>query len=126
MALGILCFNRMRTTLNYLLLLLTSCVLIGCGGASSAASRGDKLFNNASPEIKADWKTASGAVRSNDYAMALATLGKLGARTDLTPEQQKCITDLSKSVSDQMYDAANKGDAKAKQALEDLRKISGH
>jgi hypothetical protein len=45
--------------------------------------------------------------------------------TNLAPQQAEAVREVSTAVSDEMYEAANKGDAKAKQAIEDLRKQSG-
>ena len=64
-------------------------------------------------------------MKADDYVGATLTLRTLYVQTNLTPEQKKAIEDAQKAVSDKMYDAANKGDAKAKGALEELRKVSG-
>lgn len=103
--------------------LLLALSLAGCGGsAQSRMSHYEKAFNTAPPEVKAQWDTALNALKSKDYAAALGTLNQIAAITNLAPEQAVAVREVSTAASDEMYDAANKGDAKAKQAIEDLRK----
>jgi hypothetical protein len=97
--------------------------LAGCGGsAQSRMSRYEKAFNTAPQELKAQWDIALNAVKSKDYAVAVGTLNQIAVITNLAPEQAVAVREVSTAVSDEMYDAANKGDPKAKQAIEDLRK----
>lgn len=117
----------MRTLIACVCVSFSLLIFAGCGpDAKSAAAKGARAFETAPAEVKADWQTAMGAIKANDFGLALATLGKLGSQTNLTPQQSQCVRDTSKAMSDLMYDAANKGDAKAKQALEDLRKLNAH
>ena len=100
--------------------------LSGCGGSpKSAASRGDKAFQSAPAEIKSAWDTAKKAIQANDYAVALSTLQNLTTNQGLSADQTRALQETATAVSDQMYAAANKGDPKAKQAIDDLRKLSG-
>jgi hypothetical protein len=85
-------------------------------------SRYEKAFNTAPPELKAQWDTALNALKSKDYSVALGTLNQIAVVTNLGPQQAEAVREVSTAVSDEMYDAANKGDPKAKQAIEDLRK----
>lgn len=97
--------------------------LAGCGGsAQSRMSRHEKAFNAAPPEVKAQWDTALNALKSKDYAVALGTLNQIAVITNLAAEQAVAVREVSTAASDEMYDAANRGDPKAKQAIEDLRK----
>lgn len=99
-------------------------VLVSCGpNPQAAASRGEKVFHSASPEAKALWTEATLSVKTNGYAPALISLGKLHALPGLTPEQTKAVEETSAAVSAKMYAAANKGDPAATQALEDLRRL---
>lgn len=96
----------------------------GCGSsAQSKMSRYEKAFNAAPPELKAQWDTALNALKSKDYAVAVGTLNQIAVITNLAPEQAVAVREVSTAASDEMYDAANKGDPKAKQAIEDLRKL---
>ena len=114
------------------LLLAGACLLLvaglcGCGGsAQSSMARHENAFNAAPAELKAQWQDALNAARSKDYAAALGALNKIAAATNLEPQQADAVREVSTSVSDEMYDAANKGDPKAKQAIDDLRKARGH
>ena len=100
--------------------------LIGCSKSGVAtATSNTKLFQSADADTKAKWDKAMEFMKADDYVGATLTLRTLYVQTNLTPEQKKAIEDAQKAVSDKMYDAANKGDAKAKGALEELRKVSG-
>jgi hypothetical protein len=100
-------------------------ILPGCGGSKSAASRGDKAFQSAPAETRSEWDTACAAIKANDYAAAITTLQKLSTTPGLSAEQTHAVQETATAVSDEMYAAANKGDARAKQAIADLRKLSG-
>jgi hypothetical protein len=105
---------------------LTALLLSSCGpNPNAAAARGDKLFQSAPSETRAIWATVTASMKSNDFALALTSLGKLHSNSGLSPEQKKAVEDTSMALSDKMYNAANKGDANAKKALEDLRKLQG-
>ncbi len=94
-------------------------------GCKPATVSGENAFAKASPELKAEWQKASDAVKSNDYAGALLLLQDLQGKPGLTPEQNQAVAKTATAVSDRMYAAANSGDPKAKQALEDIRKARG-
>jgi hypothetical protein len=104
---------------------LAALVMAGCSkNAASLGSSNAKLFATAPAPIKAEWDKATAAIATNGYAAAILSLKNLQAQS-LTPEQTKAINDTVTAVSDQMYAAANKGDAAAKQALQDLRRATG-
>ncbi len=63
------------------------------------------------------------AIRANDYAGALTNIQLLSASPGLSADQTAVLQQTGTAVSDQMYDAANKGDARAKAAIEQLRKL---
>jgi len=116
----------MKLLVGYASLLLLIGSVTGCGGsAQSKVSRYNKAFEAAPPELKAQWESALNAVRSKDYAVALGSLTKIATNTSLAPQQATAVREISTSVSDEMYNAANNGDSKVKQAIEDLRKMSG-
>jgi hypothetical protein len=106
------------------LLCLIASALAGCGkSANTAASKGSKAFDSASPQIKAEWDNASAAAKSHDYATALAGLSQMATDTNLTAKQLQAVRDTAHAVSDEMYAALNKGDENAKKAIEDLRQM---
>lgn len=102
------------------LVVLASMLVVSCGGKGGGANA--KAFDSASPEIKTLWEKAQTAAKAKDYAGALLMFRQLSARTDLTPDQTKAVEVSSTAVSDQMYEAANKGDAEATKAIETMRK----
>lgn len=102
------------------LVVLASMLVVSCGSKGGGANA--KAFDSAKPEVKTLWEKAQTAAKAKDYAAALLTFQQLSLRTDLTPEQVKAVEVASTAVSDQMYEAANKGDAEATKAVETLRK----
>jgi hypothetical protein len=101
---------------------LSAFLLANCGASpNSAAARGEKAFSSAPAETRTFWMMATTAIRTNDLALALATLGKLHSTQGLTPEQTKAVEATSTALSDRLYSAANRGDPNAKRALDDLR-----
>ena len=90
----------------------------GCG---KSVGDGAKVFASANPEIKTAWEKCQTAAKAKDYAAALSALQQLKTQPGLTPDQVKAIEQTATAVSDQMYEAANKGDAKAVEAINQLR-----
>ena len=101
-----------------------SILLLGCGKSPNAiASSKSKAFESAPAATKQAWQTAAAAARTNGYSAALIALSKIQADPTLTSEQGAAVRELSRSLSDSMYDAANKGDPAAKASLQELRKL---
>jgi len=101
-------------------------LLVGCQkNAASMASDNAKLFQSADPTIKADWDAAIAATRTNGYAAAILSLKSLRQQTNLTSQQATAVDQMLTAINDQMYEAANKGDANAQQSIEELRKAMG-
>jgi hypothetical protein len=115
----------MKNVIGAVLALTVFC-LAGCGSksASSLGSSNAKLFAAAPASVKSQWDAASAAIATNGYTPAIVALKNLQQQS-LSPEQLKAVNDTVTAVSDQMYAAANKGDAAAKQAIQDLRKAMG-
>ena len=102
-------------------LIALAAVIAGCGQKKQALPAQTSAFDSASPEIQAQWRKASSAAQTNGYEIAVLTLREMQARSDLTGEQRAAVDNLSTSVNDRLSEAAEKGDANAKQALEDIR-----
>ncbi len=112
--------NTLRAAFVALSMVALSGLLVaGCGKGGGANA---KAFDSANPEVKTLWDKAQTAAKAKDYASALLTFRQLSARADLTPDQIKAMEVASTAVSDQMYEAANKGDAEATKAIETMRK----
>jgi hypothetical protein len=115
----------MKLLICSLALISLSLLLVGCKkDAKSVGSGNNKLFASAPAPLKADWEQANAAMATNGYFTAFAALKNLQQQS-LSPEQLKAVNDTVTAVNDQMYEAANKGDAAAKQAIQDLRKSMG-
>jgi hypothetical protein len=107
-------------------IVLLGLLLAGCGGSpQSVATRGAKAFQSAPPETKAAWDAAIAAIKTNGYTSASLALQQLMTQPGLTPQQTRAAQETGTALSDQMYEAANKGDANAKQAIDELRKLRG-
>ena len=95
----------------------------GCGNKGVPSVAGDsKAFEVASPEIKTDWEKARSAAASHDFASAILTCRKLQTQGGLTPQQLTVVVGTMTAVNNQLLEAAQKGDQKAIQALEEIRK----
>lgn len=98
--------------------------LVACGKSGSSMAAGkSRLFASAPPEVKEKWDIAAAAAGTNDFALAMLSLQQLQALTNLTAEQRQAVGQTATAISDQMYEAANKGDANAQKAIDDLRKL---
>ncbi len=113
--------------MNSLKVLASLCILalLAFGAAAckkSAGETGTKAFQSAPPELKSAWDKAVAAAKADDYANAILTFQAMRLQPNVTPDQLKAINDAAKEVDDKMYKAADAGDAKAKAALDELRK----
>ncbi len=101
----------------------------GCGGSSKdpskLGSQYNQLFASLDPETKACWDTGTAAMKTNGYAVSLQALGSMVQGGKLNAEQVKAVKETIAAVNDKMYDAVNKGDASARQQMEELRKATG-
>ena len=88
--------------------------LAGCSKSSSVdTSAMEKSFKSAEPATQSDADKAVAAIKSADYAGALAQLQALAAKAKLTPGQQQAIKEVTAQVQKAIMDAAGKaaGDA---------------
>ncbi len=112
----------MKWITSLLCLCIAGMVFVGCGGEKKAVDPAkSQAFATASPEIKTQWDKAMGAASSNDYFGAIFTTRSMLASGSLSPEQTTTAQSLLESVSTKMNAAADKGDAKAQEAVEALR-----
>lgn len=99
-------------------------IAVGCGrGVSPSAA--NKAFDTAPPAVKATWEKALAAGKTNDYAMSITLLRSLRTEPSMTPKQLEALTDTTAAITEKMMDAANRGDADAKKAMEDLSVLRG-
>jgi len=105
-------------------LLAVAAVLL-CGGCKKGGSPGPtaaeiKAFEAASPEVKQVWQAALDADRTNDYSKGLSLYYSLLGE-NLNDEQRDAVGRLSTGLKQRLSDAAQKGDAAAQAALQELR-----
>jgi hypothetical protein len=110
---------------NLLLLAVLAAPLLagGCGQKSGPAlGAGDtQAFDKAPPEVKQVWDRALEAERTNGYVLAQKLLYGL-SQQQLPPEQKDAVTKETAAINKRLYDAAEKGDAAALKAIQELRR----
>lgn len=97
--------------------------VVGCKkGGSVDTSNLEKSFASAEATAKSSADKAVAAIKSADYAGALAELKTLGEKARLTPEQQQAIKDVVAQLQQLVADTANKAAGDANKAADDLQK----
>src|SRR5258708_6268885 len=81
--------------------------------AKSIAARNAAKFQSAPAQARSAWEVATAAAKTNGYFTAMVALAEIQSDTTLSAEQQRAVKELSITLSDQMYNAANKGDPAA-------------
>jgi hypothetical protein len=84
--------------------------LTGCSksGGGIDTSKVESAFQTVSQADKAELQNALTAIKSGDYAGALASLQKAAANVKLTPEQQQSLKDLVAQVQSKLTEGAKK------------------
>jgi len=119
--------KRLSTRCSLALATIALVALIsGCSkSAHSVATSHSDLFTTA--PLKDEWDTVTAAMQTNGFAVAAITLKKMRVETPTpTPDQLNAINDTIQSLNQQMLDLANKGDANARNALEQLKGSQPH
>ncbi len=113
----------MKASLLLLTVLVAPLLAGGCGQrAGPVLSAGDKkAFEKAPPEVKQVWDRVLEADRTNGYVVAQNLLYRL-SQQPLLPEQKDAVSNETAVVSKRLYDAAEKGDAAALAAIQQLRR----
>lgn len=106
------------------LLLVWFSLFAGCGRPDAAAAFASHSDLFSSGQLKEDWDIAMTAMKTNGYVTAETTLNKMRTENP-TAEQLNAINHAIKAINDQLYAAAEKGDANASKALKELAN-SGH
>lgn len=94
--------------------------LVGCSkGGGVDTSKLQNAFQSASNVDKAEVEKAISAVKSGDFAGALASLQKAAASVNLTEEQKTSIQDLISQVQAKLGDAAKQAVSETSQAVKE-------
>lgn len=95
----------------------------GCGKkGGTAIADGAKMFDS-NPAAKESYAKAMATLGTNDFVGATLLLQSIRAMPNPTPEQTEALNAALAEVDNKMYERINKGDANAKKALEELRKM---
>lgn len=113
---------------RYLSLSLAFVVLLSVVGCGEKVQKADdasrnKVFLSASADIKGQWEKAMAAVAAKNYYEATMVITSMRQGGKLTPEQSKAVDEALVAISDEMYTAASKGDPKAQESLDQLKKM---
>jgi len=101
---------------------LVACILVaGCGDKPYTISKEDRAaFKNATPEVMQLWEEGLKADKANDYLTAGNKYRDLLAKS-ITPEQMAAVQTALGGLNIRLNEAAAKGDAAARKALETAR-----
>lgn len=108
--------------------ILASLIVIGLTGCSNkanneaekAAAVSAQSFDQAPAPLKEKYQAVVTAIQSNDFAAAKAALDQL-SQSQLSPEQDQAVADQRNQLMTKLAKAAQDGDAKAAQMIQDLR-----
>ena len=100
------------------LVLCASCSQKKEAAANAAA---EMSFKDAPPAIQQLWMGANKAMQSNDYAAAFMVLKNLRSQNDLTPKQSETVDATMTAWTEKLVALIEKGDAKAAQAMEEIK-----
>src|SRR5262249_21784789 len=95
-----------------------------CKPKVSSASASSTAFQGAPPANKTLWDTSVEALKTNGYVAAYGNLQKLRGQTNLDAEQTKAVDELLGYIGTTLFEKANKGDAEATKALQEINNIS--
>ena len=95
----------------------------GCAkkGAVDTASL-ENSFKSAEPATSSVVDKTVAAIKSSDYAGAMAQLQTLASNAKLTPEQQQAVKDVMAQVQQAISNAAGKIASEAGKSVDDLKK----
>ena len=96
--------------------------LVGCKKSGVDTASLESSFKSAEPASQSSADKAVSAIKSGDYAGAVAELKTLADKAKLTPEQQQAIKDVTAQLQQLVADAAKQAGDKASQAVGDMQK----
>lgn len=103
---------------------LLCCAGAGCNKGTSLPKTSADTFAAAQPALKQAWEMATASSQKNDYLGATTNLMLLqGQESALSAEQVKAVEDLWAAMGNRIFAAAEKGDAEAVKAMQEIRKV---
>ena len=112
-------FGRVFATI-YLLTL--GLAFPGCSKRGEVVVMESSMFDSAPAELRDKWKAAEGFVSKDNYLGAATNLMDVFSKSQgLTPEQHNALTQALQRLGNRAFDAANKGDKAATEAVLKMR-----
>lgn len=96
--------------------------LVGCKKSGVDTSGLENSFKSAEPATQSSVEKAVSAIKSADYAGAMAELKSVAEKAKLTPEQEQAIKDVVAQLQQKVADVAKQAGEKASEAVGDLQK----
>ncbi len=110
-----------RKTITLASVILAGIFFAGCGNGTPKLSAQEKaLFESSTPEIRQTFETGLAADKAGNYLSAYSNYQNLASQ-QLTTEQVIAMQTAMSSLTQRIYDAAAKGDAGAKAAMEYMK-----
>lgn len=111
--------------IHHLILITIVAAAVALGGCKKSGVDTSKLessFKSAEPAAQTSVEKAVSAIKSADYAGALAELKSIAEKAKLTPEQEQAVKDIVAQVQQMLADTAKQAGEKASEAVGDLQK----
>jgi len=109
--------DEMKKVMQVIMAGMVVVAMSGCGQKGISTARLEKSFKGSESAVQASVQAIAKAVEQQNYAAAVAELHKLGARANLTAEQQAAIKDLIEQAIKEIQAAAEKKAEELKKAL---------
>lgn len=112
--------NRFRFTVA--LVLFAVVALVGCSKRGPSKDISSSAFDSAAPELKQSWNAALAAWKGHQYPEAASNFVGLQSKVgSLSQQQSDALTKAVEEFGQEAFEVANKGDARATDAVKLLR-----
>lgn len=113
---------RNSSWLASLYILFAAFFLFGCSNTGPSTDISSSAFDSAPADIKQSWNEGVAAWKSHRYAQAATNFSSLQSKTaKLSSQQADALTKAVDEFGQEAFEAANKGDAGATEAVKLLR-----
>jgi len=107
---------------NLFVVLLAVAFLSACSGGGPSKNVSSTAFDSAPPDVKQSWNDGIAAWKNHHFAEAATNFTALQSKSaNLSPQQTESLTKAVEEFGQEAFEAANKGDAGATEAVKALR-----